>query len=208
MLKRITLFTAFLFLVFNAHVFADPQDNRLEELVAQLQGKACKYELQGSSLAHRSLFASFMRRSDKEQCIIDAAKALGMMGVQAQGAVPALLEALANYHNVDSGDGIIPVRSEIVLALGKIGDPSAIKPLIVILASDDPVKLSESSSVPAGYKLVKGTSYGAVVEALGMFGPQAKEALPELNNLLAKERGDVRDYERGRIEEAIRKINQ
>lgn len=161
---------------FGSIVFASSQDNRLNELVNQLNGKTCKYEIQGNAYVNRSPFASFLRRNDKEQCIIDAAKALGMMGSEAGPAVPALIEALALYHNVDSGDGILIVRSEIALALGQIGDSSAIKPLISILTSDDPVTLSSSASVPSSYKLIEKTSHGAVAEALGMFGPEAKEA--------------------------------
>lgn len=208
MFKKAAMITLLLICSYGAIVFAGSQDNRLNELVNQLNGKTCKYEIQGNACVSRSQFASFFRRSDKEQCVIDAAKALGIMGAQAQSAVPALIEALNKYHNVDSGDGIIPVRSEIALALGQIGDPVAIKPLIAILTSEDSVTLSASASVPAGYKLLQGTSYGAVAKALGMFGPQAKEALPALNALMTKEQGDSRAYGLDEIEEAITKINQ
>lgn len=208
MLKNSVMVTAFLLSLLGTIVFASTQDDRLNELVNQLNGKVCKFEIQGSACVNRPLFASFLRRSDKEQCIIDAAKALGMMEAQANAAVPALIEALNKFRNVDSGDGIIPVRSEIALALGRIGNPSAIKALITVLGSDDSATLSESASVYAGYKLAKGTSYGAVAEALGMFGSQAKEALPELNNLLANGQSDTNDYKRSGIEAVIKKISE
>lgn len=208
MFKKIAMMTVLLICLTGGILFAGSQDNRLNELIDQLNGKSCKYELQGYTCVNRKLFASFLRRNDKERCVIDAANLLGMMGEQAQGAVPALIEALNKYRNIDSGDGIIPVRSKIALALGMIGDLSAIKPLIAVLVSDDPVKLSASASVPAGYKLIQGTSYGAAAEALGMFGPQAKEALPVLNGLIAKGQDDLRIYTLVEIEEAIKKIEQ
>ncbi len=127
-----------------------------------------------------------------------------MMGGPANAAIPALIDALNKYRNVDSGDGIIPVRSEIALALGRTGDPSVVKPLIAVLGSDDQVILSESASVGDGYILIKGTTYGAVVEALGMLGAQAKEALPALNGLLVKHPGSLR----AAVEAAIRKISE
>lgn len=177
MLKKISIITALMIWFFSSIVFAGSQGNRLNELIDQLNGKTCKFEMKGSVCINRNPFTSFLRRHDKEQCVIDAARALGMMGAQARSAVPALIEALTKYHNVDSGDGLILVRSEIALALGMIGDQAAIKPLIAILDSDDTVTLSASAAVPSGYNLVKKTSYGAVVDALGMFGPQAKEAV-------------------------------
>src|SRR3989338_7663468 len=65
--------------------------------------------------------AAFITRSYSERRIIEAAQALGKHGVRSEKVVTALIEALNKYHNVDSGDGLILVRSEI--ALGRIGDP-------------------------------------------------------------------------------------
>lgn len=183
-MKKIAIITILMIWSGVAITFANSQDNRLNELVDQLEGKICKYEIRGNACVNRNPLAFFLRRQDKGQCVIDAARALGMMGPEALSAVPALIEALAKYRNVDSGDGIILVRSEIALALGLIGDPAAIKPLIGILDFDDPVILSSTAAVPAGYKLIEGTSSGAVVDALGMFGPQAKEAVMYIVPLL------------------------
>lgn len=207
-MKKTVFITSMLIWAFATIVFAGSQDNRLNDLLDQLSGKICKYEVRNGVCVQRKPFAYFFRRSDKEQCVIDAAQVLGKMGDKAQSAVTALIEALNKYHNVDSGDGIIPVRSEIALALGQIGDPAAIKPLIAILASEDSVTLSASASVPEGYKLIQGTSYGAVAQALGMFGSRAKEALPALNALMTKEQGGSRTYDLSEIKEAIAKISQ
>ena len=203
MINKILMYVLSFLLLSTPIVHADDQKNRLNELVDQLKGGSCKFEMQGNACVQRPFFASFLRRSDKEQCIIDSANALGVMGPQAKEAVPALIEALNTYRNVDSGDGIIPVRSQIALSLGRIGEPSAIKPLIAVLGSEDEVSLSSSASVPAGYNLVKGASHGAVAEALGMFGAQAKEALPVLNELLAKG-----VPERRRMEIAVEQIKE
>ena len=208
MLRRIVLIIGLFLWFFCSLSFASDESQRLNNLIEQLSGKTCIYEIQGSACVNRNPFSFLIRRSDKELCVIDAAKALGMMGARARPAVPSLIEALNKYHNVDSGDGIIPVRSEIALALGRIGDPAAIKPLIEILVSEDPVTLSATASVPAGYKLVQRTSHGAVAEALSMFGPLAKEALPVLNALADKQQSNLKMYETGPVEEAIKKIER
>lgn len=173
-----------LFCFLGTIAFAGDNGRLLNELIDQLKGNSCVYQIQGNTCVKRNPFASFFQRSPKENCVIDAAKALGLMGPQAKSSVPDLIEALNKYHNVDSGDGIIPVRSEIALALGRIGEPSAIRPLIDILFSDDLVMLSESASVSRGYELIGKTSYGAVLDALGMFGVQAREAVVYINPLL------------------------
>jgi HEAT repeat protein len=205
-MKKSIIFASLFFWSFGTVAFAADKD-RLDDLVDQLNGKACRYEVQDGICVRSKPLNFLLRRNDKERCVLDAARALGLLGAQARSAVPALIEALKKYHNVDSGDGLILVRSEIALALGKIGDPSAIRPLMAILDSDDPVTLSASASVFEGYKLKKGTSYGAVARALGMFGPQAREALPILNALMTKEQNELR-VDRAMIEAAIKEISE
>ncbi len=122
MYKKIVMITFFSFSLFGTSVFAGGQDGRLKELIDQLDGKTCKFEIQGNTCVNRPPFAAFFRRSDKEQCIIDSARALGMMGSQAKGALPALIEALKKHFNVDTGDGVIPVHSEIEAAIKKINE--------------------------------------------------------------------------------------
>jgi hypothetical protein len=58
------------------------------------------------------------------------------MGAAARSAVPALLKALATGPgDHDTGDGVIPVRSSVIEALGRIGDPRAVDPVAHELAS-------------------------------------------------------------------------
>jgi len=182
MYKKTLLFIYFSLFSFLAVASAD---SRIDALVNQLKGGTCKYEISGGALVNRGLTSWLVRRNDKDNCIIDAARALGMLGAQAKPAVGALIKALEQYRNLDSGDGILPLRSEVALALGRIGDNPAIKPLTLALTSEDKLKLSSSALVPEGYELANGTAYGAIAEALGMFGPQAKDALPALEKLMA-----------------------
>lgn len=150
----------------------------LSQLTDQVQGKSCKYKEEAGGCVQRGFLDSLLRRHDKENCIIDAARCLGEMGNEAKPAVPVLIQALRNYRNVETGDGILPVRSSIAEALGAIGDESAIQPLMEVLSSADPVSISSSASLQPTYKPVEKTSHAAVVEALGMFGPKAKRAVP------------------------------
>ena len=182
--RNIVLFTSLLLLALGSEVFAGSEENRLNDLIDQLNGKTCKYEMQANLCVSRKPFASFLRRSDKENCIVDAVKALGIMGHQAQNAVPSLIDALKKYRNHETGDGLIKVRSEIALALGQIRDSRAIIPLIDVLKSEDPISYSQPDLVNYKELHVNKTSYGAVAEALGMFGEQAEEAVPYIVPIL------------------------
>lgn len=157
----------------------DPDDRLSRELIKQLNGKACKYELHGTFIVERDQSASQLRRYDKEYGAVDAARALGMMKNGAWSVKPAMIEALTKYHNVETDDGVIPVRSEIALALGRIHEESAINPLISILASKDPVRRAAGRSVPREHALLEKTSHGDVAEALGMLsvGDSNSEAI-------------------------------
>ncbi len=139
---------------------------RLDQIITQLNGGKCTYEIKiEGGLVKRGLFSGFNRRSDSERCIIDAAKIL--VNKREQGdVVQPLIVALQKYHNVDTGDGIIPVRSEIANVLGKLGDKRALVPLNDILQSDDPTILSSSASVGSNWQPQKGSSFYAVKEAI------------------------------------------
>lgn len=128
--------------------------------------------------------AWFFTRNYGQHRVIEAAQALEKRPFRSPRAMAALIQALNTYADVDSGDGIIPVRSEIALVLGRIGDGSAIKPLTAVLMSRDPTVLSWSASVPSDYKPLEHSSHGAAAEALGMFGPRAEEAAPHIGPLL------------------------
>ncbi len=108
---------------------ADARNTRLVQLIEQVKGHGCPCDFKNGTCYPRSILAPFTRRHDQELCIIDAAKALGGMGDLAKPAILPLVESLAKYSDVDTGDGILPIRSEIATALGKIGDVSALTAL-------------------------------------------------------------------------------
>jgi len=143
--------------------FATPS-SRFDQIITQLNGGKCTYEIKTEGdIAKRGLFSGFIRRSDSERCVIDAVNILTTM--QEDGdVVQPLIIALQKYRNVDSGDGIIPIRSEIASVLGRLEDKRALTPLNDILLTDDLTVLSDSASGRSAYK--KQTSFPAVKEAI------------------------------------------
>jgi hypothetical protein len=133
-----------------------------EGLIAQLHGGACRFEVKNDIAVKRHFLSGFNRRNDAEMCVIDAAQLLASAHNNNPIVAPALIEALKNNPNVDSGDGIIEVRSEIAIALGKVGDKRALQPLQDILKSEDPVRLSKAGSFPDNYEIQKGTSHKTI----------------------------------------------
>jgi hypothetical protein len=166
-MKKIYLFCGIILVIlilwFATTDFTTPSP-RFDQIITQLNGGKCTYEIKvEGGLVKRGLFSGFIRRSDSERCIIDAAKILANKQEEGDVVLP-LIAALQKYHNVDSGDGIIPVRSEIAAVLGKLGDKRALTPLNDILYTDDLTTLSSSAtgrSVPE-----KQTSFPAVKEAI------------------------------------------
>jgi HEAT repeat protein len=85
-----------------------------------------------------------------------AAEALGKLGAAAAPAVPELIDALTSRHRY----GMPQVEFHATVALGRVGDPRAVIPLIRVLASPAPASRREA------------------VRALGSIGgPDAMQAL-------------------------------
>lgn len=105
------------------------------EVVAQLEGRHCRYSAQLLTKCQprppRGLLDYlFTRQDDRWTCPTGAARCLAKMGPAAAAAVPALIRALEQGPpDYDTGDGVIPVRSSVIKALGKIGDARAVEPL-------------------------------------------------------------------------------
>jgi HEAT repeat protein len=106
-----------------------------DDVVAQLEGRHCRYSVQLLTECQprppRGLFEYlFTRHDDRWTCPTGAARCLAKMGPAAAAAVPALVRALEQGPpDYDTGDGVIPVRSSVIEALGKSGDARAVEPL-------------------------------------------------------------------------------
>jgi|688.fasta_scaffold28435_3 hypothetical protein len=107
----------------------------VEDVVAQLEGHHCRYSVQvlGECAPRptRGFFDYlFTRHDDRWTCPTGAARCLAKMGPAAAAAVPALIRALEQGPpDYDTGDGVIPVRSSVIEALGRSGDARAVAPL-------------------------------------------------------------------------------
>ncbi|MCL1475469.1 HEAT repeat domain-containing protein, partial [Argonema antarcticum] len=160
--------------------------DKLSALIGQLQGQCCVYEANpyGSCQKKSKPFVPGL----KYRCVSSAASCLGAMGSEAQEAVPALIEALSTGpNNYETGDGLIPTRSDIIIALGKIGDPRAVKPLIAALHSPRPT--DRFIGLRSSLKPIAG--YDGTIEALGLIGPVAREAVPHIIPFLKESNSDL-----------------
>ena len=107
----------------------------VEDVVAQLEGGNCRFGVDAldscQPRAPRGMFGWLLhRQEDRWTCPTGAARCLAKMGPAAQTAVPALLRALeSGPPDYDTGDGLIPVRSSVIEALGRSGDVRAVAPL-------------------------------------------------------------------------------
>jgi HEAT repeat protein len=176
----------------------------IEDLIEQLNGGQCKFEhkyntqKQEFEIIKKSVFVrllgSLHRRNDQETCIVDATNFLKERNKESKTIVPALIEALKQNLDYDTCDGVIPIRSNIALALAEIGDDRAIEPLIQILKAENLSMPLDSYAFDQGAvrASVSGTKRGLscgniyklgytnTINALGSFGSKAKDALPTL----------------------------
>lgn len=117
----------------------------------------------------------------KYTCVADAAECLAEFGPAARDATPALIEALERGPNdYDTGDGVIPSRSYVASALGKLEDPRAIEPLGRALRSGGAMDrgpvvlaLARFGAAAIGYA----PDFIAILRAGDRIAPAAAEAL-------------------------------
>ncbi len=162
--------------------WAGETEERVRKLIRQVRGEAFYWDRFGQEYGW---FASWTTRNFEISGRIAAAHLLGQMGSVASAAVPALIDVLLTGPNdIDTGDGILPLRSTVVKALGAIGEPAAIPPLIDKLKIREPCSLSPGASL--GHPPVTpavGVGHAAIVEVLAGFGPLARPAIPVLEDL-------------------------
>ena len=146
------------------------------ELIEQFKGEKCYLDSYGKEVG---FFDSWTTRNFKENCKITAARYLGKRGEGNPAVAQLLLNALKHGHNdIDTGDGILPYRSTIALALGELREVKAISILIEKLKIEYIAKLSDGAAYPPNWKHPTGVGHCAIIKALGMFGPRAVKALP------------------------------
>jgi hypothetical protein len=151
----------------------------VEDIVSQLEGHHCRYAVEPLDACRlrptRGFFEwLFSRFEDRWTCPTGAARCLSKMTLRSKPAVPALLRALeSGGKDYDTGDGVIPVRSSVIEALGHSGDERAIEPLAKVLNEPE-------------YTFV-------ALEALSALGPvasrQAAEVVVVLKSRMADEQG-------------------
>jgi len=162
----------------------------VKALAEQVRGGACSFGRSRESarcthfalpalawLGDRHLGSAPTRRY---ACVADAAECLAEFGPAARDATPALIEALERGPNdYDTGDGVIPSRSYVASALGKLEDPRAIEPLGRALRSEAPMDRG-----PGALESREPAARAAVVLALARFGPKAIAYAPDFAAIL------------------------
>ncbi|NLI77013.1 MAG: hypothetical protein GX442_11300 [Candidatus Riflebacteria bacterium] len=161
---------------------AGETEERVRKLIRQVRGEAFYWDRFGQEYGW---FASWTTRNFETNGRLAAAHLLGQMGSVASAAVPALIDVLLTGPNdVNTGDGILPLRSMVAKALGEIGDPAAIGPLIDKLKVREPCSLGPGASLGSPLTTPPvGVGHPAIVEALASFGPLARPAIPVLEDL-------------------------
>lgn len=135
-------------------------------------------------------------RDYRPRCKKFAIERLGDMGHEAVDAVPDLVDILVHGPNdFDSGDGVIGFRSSIAIALGEIGDPRAIEPLIASLHRCERATGRHTIASP---RAPRGVDHEGIIKSLMLFGKDAEHARPVLKELEAKYGADVLYCERAK----------
>lgn len=120
---------------------------------------------------------------------MNAANALGKLRADAHQAVPALIKALKDPRNLTNMEAFpYTIQEMVALSLGRASTGTT---------EGVPALLEALPKAGGEYKMRK-----AVARALGEVGPQAKDAVPRLRDLLDDNDLDVRDA----AEEALQKI--
>ncbi len=116
--------------------------------------------------------------SDEDAAVrMNAAVTLQRLGPEAKTAIPALLKAIHDPENQHYfGTYVVSVQEAAVLALGRIGDPDVVPDLIAALDAPSVDRLPI-----------------AIARAIEQIGPEAKQAIPRLREMLSDEDLEVRE---------------
>lgn len=138
-------------------------------LIDQLNGQRCDYEFVGvcqkrevgflESIGIRSI------RNKNEQCVLWSIQCLGSM--KPPEAIPALIGALESQPNVQTCDGVIPLRYMIIKELAEIGDKRAVPALEKYIKTNTYERLSDGAVGCAAEPESKQPAKEALVRILG-----------------------------------------
>jgi hypothetical protein len=145
--RKFFLFLCGIVLSANVAAFANDPET-IASLIEQLNGQRCDYEFlvtcQKRDIGLLENLGINTIRNKNEHCIMWSAQCLSFM--KPPEAVPALITALKTQSNVQTCDGVIPLRDVIIQALVEIGDKRAVPPLEEYIKSDSYEKLSAGAS--------------------------------------------------------------
>lgn len=96
----------------------------------------------------------------------------------------SLIVQLRETRNVDTCDGVIDRRADIVRKISKTMNPKAIVPLIEALHSKDEAVFRWGNVCSGHESETSGLTYPSIIKALSNFGPLAQDAIPRLTELL------------------------
>ena len=157
-----------------------PGGDRVERLRSQFNGGCCEFSTAGGACRANEGWV----RNEGRECVRWAAECLGQLGPAAASAVPDLVQAVGTGpNNYDTGDGVIPVRDSIVIALGQAGGEQALPVLLEALANPRPV---EAGPGAVGFASAEPVGEEAALTALRHLGGAAKPALPAIRKLLER----------------------
>lgn len=121
--------------------FMPPAQQTVANLLEQVRGDQLHWNEFGKPATR---WEQSNHRHYERTCRIYAIEQLGKLGLDANEAVPELVELINEVEDYNSGDGVYELQSRIARTLGEIGDADAIEPLIGMLVtksiSPDPEK--------------------------------------------------------------------
>ncbi len=132
-------------------------------LEAQLAGAQCRFTYEDQRCQRRGFRVADLLFSAEDECDLWAVKCLGT--INSAQSTKALIGVLESKADVETCDGVLPVRSEAVTLLGLRADATAIAPLERLLASRPRMKLS-SGAVGCAPRLEDDTVIARALEKL------------------------------------------
>jgi hypothetical protein len=121
----------------------EPTVAALEE---QLQGQHCQFQFEASKGCHAAPMPSGWQRqrNPAHLCDIAAIECLGRL--RSTAAITALTRLLETKADVETCDGVLPVRTTAVKVLAVSGQAAAIEPLRRLLTAPRKMRLSGSAA--------------------------------------------------------------